>query len=321
MKQILKLSFVGIIALFFFASCMKDIEFKGKVVDPMIVLNSFVAPDSILKVHVSKSRFFLNADEMPVIPDADISVYINNRLEGKMTYISDGDYELNYTPATGDVVRFDVNVPNMPSVWCETQLLSKVDIIAIDTVGTVLSIENLHDGYGIEMESPVGVYYRMDYRFNIKFKDPVGVKNYYQLSVVRKETYDIYEYFYPDFKFDDIVAKDQTQLELGESYNQYNIFTDDLIDGKEYSLTFSIAGSKYNYLPGKQPASFQPDEIHINLRAISRDYYYYLKTRELSENSYDSFFAEPVQIHNNIHNGIGILGAFTDNSSIIELTY
>jgi hypothetical protein len=320
MKQILKLTFVGIIALFFFASCIKDIEFKGNVVEPLIVLNSIVSPDSILKVHVSKSRFFLDADEISVIPDADVSVYINNRSEGKMTHIGEGYYELNHTPVAGDVVRFDVDASDMPSVWSETQLLPQVEIIAIDTVGTVLNSENIYDGYGIGA-TPIGVYYQVEYRFNVKFKDPVGVKNYYQLSVLKKINYDTFYYFYSDFNFDDIVAKDQTQIELSDFYNQYNIFTDDLIDGKEYPLTFSVVGSKYNYLPGKQPASFRPDEIHINLRAISHDYYYYLKTKEMSENNTDNPFAEPVQIHNNVHNGIGILGTFTNNSSIIELTY
>ena len=345
MKPIFQLSLTGFIALLFFTGCVKDIDFKGEIIQPLLVMNSFITPDSVLKAHISKSKFFLSSNETSVISNADISVYINGQSEGKMAYIGNGFYELNHKPAVGDVVRFVVDAPNMKSVWSETPILPKVEILSVDTVGTVLDSFPIYRGGGYGIDEPmeeVGMQYRVDYRFHVKFKDPVGVNNYYRLMVYRKSLYsrDYYEYyssndmgpqyhydyielpaepesFYYDynFNFDDIVATgNQTELEIiTGSYNLYNTFLDELIDGKDYSLTFSVTGFKYRYFPDKKPDDFTPDEIHVDLQTVSKDYFYYLKTVEANDNNSGNPFAEPVQIYNNINDGIGILGAYTSN--------
>ena len=42
-----------------FISCEKDIEFKGKVTDPLLVMNALLTPESVVSVQLSQSRFVL----------------------------------------------------------------------------------------------------------------------------------------------------------------------------------------------------------------------------------------------------------------------
>ena len=47
------------ILIFLFASCEKEIEFKGDWVEPLLVINGLLTPDAPVAVHLSESRFFL----------------------------------------------------------------------------------------------------------------------------------------------------------------------------------------------------------------------------------------------------------------------
>lgn len=40
-----------------FLSCKKDIKFEGTVSEPLLVLNGILTPDSVVSVHLSRSRF------------------------------------------------------------------------------------------------------------------------------------------------------------------------------------------------------------------------------------------------------------------------
>jgi hypothetical protein len=99
------------------------------------------------------------------------------------------------------------------------------------------------------------------------------------------------------------------------------VFSDDLINGKEYPLSFSTNEDVYEYLPkfdyGQRAAIKKV--VNIYLQSISKDYYMYLKSRSAAMAGTD-FFSEQVQIHNNIVGGIGILGSYTFSNVVkVEL--
>jgi hypothetical protein len=121
------------------------------------------------------------------------------------------------------------------------------------------------------------------------------------------------------FSFDDIVSGNSNDNSVGPptslSSNAYNVFSDDLFDGKQYSLKFSINEYKDYYGEGQKDIK---KEVYINLQTISKGYYLYLRTRDASDNSND-FFSEPIQIFNNVEGGIGILGSYTSSVKKIDL--
>ena len=86
----------------------------------------------------------------------------------------------------------------------------------------------------------------------------------------------------------------------GEVYEAKEfLFSDSKINGKDYSikLSFSTYSERiYDY-----------DETVIKISSISADLYYFMLSME-KQSSSSGIFGEPVQIHCNIENGIGIFG-------------
>ena len=52
-------------------------------------------------------------------------------------------------------------------------------------------------------------------------------------------------------------------------------------------------------------------EYLIEIGEISKDMYKYVISGNKAENEKDDPFTEPVQVHSNVENGIGILGSYT----------
>ena len=366
MKTIkIKYIWAVLMGMLLMTACETEIDFKGSIPDPLVVVNSFVSPDSLLTAHISKSVFFLSSNEPQAIDNAEISVFVNNTLEGKMTNVYGGYYWMNYKPKAGDIIRYSIEAPDLHQASSEALLLAKANILSIDsaTISTLKGdtiYKKLDRPYGYEPDdkiTPDSVAERTacKYRFTIKLKDPAGERNYYRLIVnylpayIDKYAFKYYVYtcygysdnngytetcayessyapiysLISDFNFDDVVAGSTTgaaedELGLETSSNVFGVFNDDLFDGKEYPLTFTIWGYRYSFFPGQEPDEIEHDQIRIELQAISRDYYLYLRTREASENSME-IFSEPIQIHNNIKGGIGILGSYTSNVKTVEI--
>ena len=108
----------------------------------------------------------------------------------------------------------------------------------------------------------------------------------------------------------------------GSSSNEYNVFSDEILNGKEYTLSFSTNQNTAVALPGYDLNNITREnlktEVYIDLQSISKSYYLYLKSRSASSNS-NNFFSEPIQIHNNVEGGIGILGSYSSNVRKINL--
>ena len=92
--------------------------------------------------------------------------------------------------------------------------------------------------------------------------------------------------------------------------NIFNIFNDDLIDGKEYSLTFSYSLSCYPEAKNR---------TIICLQSINQYFHKYLKTFSAKYYYGDDFLLEPIQVYSNVKNGGGIFGSFNSNKVIIDV--
>jgi hypothetical protein len=97
----------------------------------------------------------------------------------------------------------------------------------------------------------------------------------------------------------------------------HHLITDDLFNGKEF--VFKISTGFYRRVVPEQdePKDIATNDnneyIILNLQTLSKDMYLYLKSKESAEQVLNNFFTEPVQIYNNINNGIGIFGSYANN--------
>ena len=145
--------------------------------------------------------------------------------------------------------------------------------------------------------------------------------------MVRKRTY--YEYSFMDTylsNFEDIVFGNQQTNDIGSlfefSRNNYNYdtFSDDLFNGKEYELKFSsyivVDQKDYNGYDSQYRKEVR-STFNIYLQQISPDYYLYARSSGAAKNLSGNPFVEPIQIHSNIINGIGVLGSYTSSAAAV----
>jgi len=165
----------------------------------------------------------------------------------------------------------------------------------------------------------------------ITFKDPAGVKNYYRLVVKNEDEFSekpdwaqnkgnssgagwIYSSNPGFWSTDPNLNWDNGSSSSGVfddvPINIFHIFNDDLIDGKEYSLSFSYSLSAYPEANNR---------TIIYLQAITEDLHKYLKTYSAQYYYGDDFLLEPIQVYTNVKNGGGILGSYNANKFIVNV--
>lgn len=317
----------------FFYSCEEVINFSDETTKPMIVLNSFITPDSVVKVHISESRFFLDDNaKFKEINDAEVNIWVNDKLIEKMTATGMGYYVSSFKPQIGEVIKLTATKNKFVDVSANTSVLPIIPIVRVDTLNHEFT-ESLiiYTGYGNseKMEDTVGVRKTESFKISILFNDPASEKNYYKLKVGKLNYYDdgSMDIWPAAFGLDDVVFQNNNQLDPFEtsSYNYLMEFSDDFFNGKQYGLKITYIDFKetyYNnpsgdvYYPGMKKRIKQ--ELLLELQHISTSYYQYIKTQSASNNMIE-FFSEPVQIFSNIEGGIGILGSYSSSTYSIPL--
>jgi hypothetical protein len=329
MKTLHPILFV-LLCISIFTSCEKEIIFDGESTEPQIVLNSFISPDSIIKARVSESQFFLNNDYLfKSVENAEVSVYFNGELKETMQYSANGQYISIAKPAVGDIIKLVVKVPEREVVSSETTIYPKANIIKLDSIITwtgakpiIEQVNSVENGVSKTDMLVVGKYRFRTIRYILTFEDAKSSQNYYRLVVGKTSTIAGKKNVNYDYTLDDIVSGNTKDLlpgipAINESKNEYHVFTDELINGKQYPLSFSIADTAYIYLPEYQ-RPLPKKSVDIDLQCISNSFYLYLKTISDQKNS-NQLFSEPIQIFNNINGGIGLVGSYTSNVIKVNL--
>lgn len=283
--------FFVVVAIMFF-SCEKEIDMTFPEKDRRITINAEIKSDSIVQVHLSKSIGVLELDKnADSIADAAVFLYENNVLLEQLHYVDSGYYRSSTKAKPNAIYKLQVNHKTYPTASAQTRIPSKVMITKIDTV-----TKKVDD----QMNSYMALHHK------ITFTDPADEDNYYALTV-----YGSYmEYIYDDWYYmvKDSIKRTEKQyitstdmvLEDGVGSDNVLLFTDNLINGRTYSLECMI-NSYYGW-----GSTYQ-----FHLKSISKDLYLYLMSKQKSGYTKNNPFAEPVTVYNNITNGFGILGAST----------
>lgn len=306
-----------ILAVFLFTACEKEVDFNGKVTDPLVVVNSYITSDSIVSANVSESKFFLyNKEKITGTSNAEVSVYVNGVFKEKMTYLSKGNYKGTYLPKTGEVIKLIVKVPGRNEVNCEQTVLGKVNF-TVDTTSVAGKVEYYTSTGSSGITDTFAVNYEIKHRYKIKILDTEVEKNYYRIVISKKETEESNTNFSKIYLEDDVDPASYSTDPLGSenSTNEYNIFSDDFFNGKEIDIKCNFT-DRVTIYTNRVVANIKTEYI-ITLQQISKDLYLYLKTRSASGG--DDFLSEPVQVHNNINGGIGVFGSYASTAKVIEI--
>lgn len=329
------IAFLGI--LFLNTSCFKEVDLEDLRPASKLVLNSVVSQGEPLKASVSRTWFYTEDYPNVSIEDAKVDLYVNDRLVEEMTwnveeteYYSIGNYVSSYIPASGDKVRIEVKKDGFKEATAEEIVPGKPTLLNFHAESKI------EDVYG---------YMQTRRRFKVTFRDEPSVQNCYLIFIsYGTPVYDyewqnkppVYTGMYSwrnesiDYSSDPVFGNKISALDkvFGNDWlSGYNgrPFSDELFDGKEYTMTLD-GNFSYGYNPSfPQPEERLPDSARVYVYAISEPYYKYLSAlatlndASLNNDLADIGLAEPVRVFSNIEGGVGILGAACVDSITVAI--
>ncbi len=313
MKNKHKYILAGLLLSLMLGSCEKNVEIDIEEIDPMIVMNGLLQADSTVDIFLSRTRHILDNKELSSLPDATVSI---TDTEGNSTILQYGSNRLYSSGAfriiPGKSYTVSASAPGYNPVEATCRIPEIIPVKSIDTT------------------SLVNEWGEKKIAFEIAFDDPEGETNYYMLSlnarvdvvnleivqridtlyidpvkdtVVTGIVFDTIEHHYPRYENLYIESEDLA-IEQWDYYSNRIIFSDKLFNGRTYRFN----GSYYNWFLWDAADS---STVYISLQAIDEHYFKYIDSREDHYYAKDDPFAVPVVVHNNIENGIGILGGMS----------
>ncbi len=320
MKRIL---FVLLVALpLGWVSCEKDIEFKGELMAPMLVVNGFLTPDSAVSVEISESRFMLGGEVVgapPVVEDATVGLRVNGEWKEQLSHAGNGRYRGTYFPVSGDRIRVEAKADGFEEVWGETVIPRKPNVVITDSVSAVNTSMGVSYG-NIELWQK-----NWTARLQLALKDPAGEENYYFVKgqkFYRLEDGRVLPLFV-DLGISELLGQIdpdhanflEEELFGGYSHMVENLFTDRFVDGKELLFDFSFSEQidqkvYENGVEKEEPKREAEVELRIEFAAMSRGMYQYVVSASKSNATDGNILVEPVPVYSNITNGAGVLESY-----------
>ena len=296
---------VSILMVFILLGCEKYLEYEGEDAKPRLVLNGVFSADSAFSVELSNSQGYVSNGSLNTISNGKVAVFNENgELVDSLEQAGDGIY-------TGTALA-QANV--LYEVRASAGALGS--IYAIDFAPSTVPIANWDT-----TTIPVSEYdYTVD-KLQIEFviNDPSGTENFYIIEVFNTQ------YYYIDFQFDpqtgmtimdtiyyeepnrnltgfttsDPILLSDAELALDETlyYTNSLAFNDALFDGNLQGFKILVE----TYYSQQSGAS-----LELRLTSCSEAYYKYKRTLESYYYTEGDPFAQPVQVFNNIENGLGI---------------
>ena len=280
-------------ALLAVTSCIKEIEYKGDAGESKMVVNAIMEADSTIRIHVERSRFFLDAEfseDSYWIKDATVILTTQNGQSYTQTTMDDeGFYVFPITAQAGASYVVSVAHSDYPTVSSNTYVPEPVPILSVDTSSS---------------QGPNGV---RRYKALVNWNDAPG-KDFYVMKLSFKEidSDTVYggQYLYSDDISMNEVSAAEPGGELNEVYYNELYFTDEFFDGQSKTLDIRFPKNEFD-------VSFDEIRFQFHLYRCNEETYKYLIS--VKKASYLDFFSEPVKVYSNITNGYGIFGGMGES--------
>lgn len=292
--------------------------------EKLIVVNGAISSDSLISVQVSRTRHVL--DNAPLVPleNAGVRLYHGGTLVERLTYAGNAVYRSGgFKPSAGEEYVIEVENPGYPSVTARSMIPEPVIIAALDTFTSIVDLSTPYYSHTIKT-----------LQIDLTIEDPPGVENYYMVDaegdLSRTEWYDTtiiyvdslyhngeWHYYVSDstyqlskiVRYTDRIPLASTDLIVEALASEGILFSDQLIDGKKYSMRLKTMTGNLG--------SADSARVSFRLHSISESYYRYLKSRQKHYESRDDYLAVPVIVYSNIESGTGFFGGFSSDVTTI----
>ena len=305
------------------SSCNREIDFDFPDVEPAIVINSIITPESPISVNIStvmpiaedSYTVVYDTDEIGTIyslhvpkpkyciEDASVLMYEDGGLLCSLEYDGEGYYISDKYPKVGSTYTLVVNAPGYKECKATTTLYSM----------PLLSNMSFRDTVSVDQEG----YPLSKLSFTITDNDPN--RNFYEISCrAVSDKYDV-EYDWIYFNKSRNTDKVLTQSESLPFNDRVLLFTDKYFSNSSYSLDVI-----YHYMTYVAMTKY---DLEITVMSISESYYEYRRSRMMQEYHEEGFFEDLangetlssilVDIYSNIENGYGIFASYSTMTDTI----
>ena len=277
---------VAILAVMLTA-CEKDINLPLPQSKTKLVINCGANPDSTWKVYVGQT--------IPLFDKASTPKEIDN---AEVTIKSE-DGEIRLKPEGNGIYTS----PLKPTIGKKYTIEAKATGLTTATAScTIPSLPSLENTTVLRTESS----YKKIYNISVTIDDPSETEDYYIIEV--RDVVEDKSRLYPWYEYHNLYTKDIFCENVSEDEsNRQLLFKDISFNGEKRKIQFYFETiNEYN------------DRTECIVKRCSKDFWEYKRTLFLYDENVDSPFTQPVQIHTNVSNGVGIFGAYTSTIQIIR---
>ena len=295
MKKIIILYWLPVIVLFF-TSC--EGEFINNPGTNSVVVNGFFSSQDTFRINISMSKPAGEPATTQFLETAQVTLTLPDGLAIPVPFDSMTEYVGTKTEGFYSIAGL---LPDLPGVYSlEVELQDHAKITAADSIPAPVQITGLN--YFGDSASRL-------LQFNLSFDDPPDADNYYAISMD--------EYYYHE---------NDSILSENEEIYSYNSKVEAQIWGPLSQIifsdkTFTETGQSIDFYLGYFPFSNSWDScmVKIKLLSVSKAYYDYAISFNEQSIAEEDFYAEPVNVFNNIQGGFGIFAGYSYRSA--DLVY
>jgi len=277
--------------LFLLTSCTKEVVIDLPDHEGKTVINSIFSPDTLLCVHVSRSRVIIDTffiqETAPVVVLKYAGEADTLQSTGNGYYVS-----RNHVPQVQTRYTIEVSSTEYGKATASDKIPEEVPFEVI----------NYMQEAGIDVE---GCNFSS---ITIRFNEPPGEKNYYEIKVVHESN--------PGGKlrYEKLWLWSNDVVIRNEGYDNL-IFSDELINGKSHTLAFNF----YHFIYKKEITS----RFFILFRSVSENYFFYKKKlmlhfeNQIGDIGYGT--GNPVNLYSNVENGYGIFAGYSEDRDTVTV--
>lgn len=327
--------------LIFHQSCVNESVLTIEMGDPMLVLNASLSPKEDITIHLSKSfQTGSKLSDAELKEPAVVRLFLNNQFKGTLIPMDRNATEEEYgrirgrytlpgiRPSAGDEIRIEAEVAGYPIATVTTSIPEETHLLSVDTIRYL-------DAKDKEMM-----------RLNIKMKDKESQRNYYHAILSKEITtngvkseeqfpyFDSYYGYYSGFGAsygrywhvnyeDPVFTADLSTHSIGSSKRyEFGVFTDNLFNGKEYTLKLSFSDPEDSF---RSDTADVQVKYNIKLLSVSESYYnYYKRSRSLSlviNQTQLTPVIDNYMSYSNVRNGFGLVFSYNEAIHEIDMPY
>ncbi|MCZ8214981.1 MAG: DUF4249 domain-containing protein, partial [Cyclobacteriaceae bacterium] len=289
------------------SGCYSDTVVELPDNKPLVVINSDnFQPDSTWSVELTKSVSFYYSSGNLYINNANVKIVDEQGTITQLSPIILQDrtvYKSDQRPLKNKLYTIKVEAPGFPITSATSKIPEPVQITKIEIDSTFFIEQKQavaqNPDYNVDASKPM--------QCKIFFNDPAHEANYYAVRL----------YVEGEIQYTNDAGETVTKTKFfeyplvePETYNPASLLTDDTkFNGLQYALQFNIPFHLF----------FNPvGNLQIVLTSLSSDRYNYMQSVKLQNTNKHDPFAQPVIIHNNIQNGLGLFGGFSKSVWILQ---